>query len=91
MQNNSKPNINKIILDAIDIVVNSKLKMLAFDKTYVCIVIEKQETPTTTIYQVVLDGKKYSVNSDNNYSIGDKVAVKVPCNNWSDIYIERKL
>lgn len=91
MQNNDKPNIASKILDAIDILIDSKLKKLSFDKTFICTIISKQVTSTSNIYQLIIDGKKYSINSENNYSIGDKVAVKVPCNNWSNIYIEHKI
>ena len=93
--NNIDNNITKVInkiLNAVEILIDSKINKLAFDQTYICTVINKVTVNNTTYsYQVIINGKNYSINSKDNYSIGDKILVKIPCNNWLNIYIEKSI
>ena len=38
----------------------------------------------------IISNEKLNITSTENYSIGNKVRVRIPRNNWNQIYIESK-
>lgn len=80
------------LLNAIETIVNKKLKDLPFDQTYSTVVVKKTRySEDKYTYTVKIGQNDYTITTKTNYSIGDKVRVRVPCNNWSNIYIEEKI
>lgn len=80
------------LLNAIETIVNKKLKDLPFDQTYSTVVVKKTRySEDKHTYTVKIGQNDYTITTKTNYSIGDKVRVRVPCNNWSNIYIEEKI
>ena len=81
------------IIKAINLMISKeKLEKLPYDKTYIVRIIGKTQTSLTTYkYSVIIDKDRYNVLSTEKYSIGDKVRIRIPRNNWNEIYIENKI
>lgn len=76
-------NITENILDAINVIVEEKLKKLDYDKTYKAIVIGTDKRDKGR-YNCETEGLKYeAIGAPNEQLIGDIVYVNVPQNNWS--------
>lgn len=73
------------ILQAINNLIEPKLKTLRYDKTYRAKIIEKIDDKN---YKISLNGTEYQAPYEGDLKIGDIVKVKAPLNNFSDIYIE---
>ena len=75
-------NITENLLDAINVIVEEKLKKLEFDKTYKAIVISTDKRNKGR-YGCETNGLKYeAIGTPNEQLIGDIVYVNVPQNNW---------
>lgn len=80
------------LLNAIETIVNKKINDLSFDKTYSTVIVKKTRySADKYTYTVKIGQNDYEITTKIIYSIGDKVRVKVPCGNWSGIYIEGKI
>lgn len=76
-------NITENLLDAINVIVEEKIKKLNFDKTYKAIVIGTDKRDKGR-YNCETEGLKYeAIGTPNEQLIGDIVYVNVPQNNWS--------
>lgn len=82
--------VKKVILDAIDTLIDKKLDNLYFDKTFIAPITNKTTISSTEYkYEVVVSGSnKYYVTSNVNHSIGERVKIKFPNNNPMNAYIE---
>lgn len=65
------------LFQALDIITSKRLSSLAFDTTHVCS-IESIENKTNGEYRVTDGASSYIAYSDKEYSIGQKVMVRVP-------------
>lgn len=84
--------IKQEFLNAIETIVNKKLKDLPLDKTYLTVIVKKiNYSADKYTYTVKIGQRDYEITTKKDYSIGDKVRVRVPLNNWSNIYIESKI
>lgn len=80
------------LLNAIETIVNKKTSDLSFDKTYSTIIIKKTNFLSDKYtYTVKIGQNNYTITTGVNYLVGDKVRVRIPLNNWSNIYIEGKI
>ena len=80
------------LLNAIDTIVDKKINNLSFDKTYSTVIIKKTNYSVDKFtYTVKIGQNDYTITTKINYSIGDKVRVRIPLNNWSNMYIEGKI
>ncbi len=80
------------ILNAIETIVNKKLKDLSFDQTYSTVIVKKTRySADKYTYTVKIGQNDYAITTKTIYLVGDKVRVRVPCANWSNIYIESKI
>lgn len=80
------------LLNAIETIVNKKTSDLSFDKTYSTIIIKKTNFSSDKYtYTVKIGQNNYTITTGVNYLVGDKVRVRIPLNNWSNIYIEGKI
>lgn len=87
----SKDLQNELIKTINTIISNEKLNKLPFDRTYLTRIINKTQTSSTSYkYTVIIEKDRYNITSTENYSIGNKVRVRIPRNNWNEIYIESK-
>lgn len=87
--NQNIKNAKQAILNAIEIIVENKIKNLPFDRTYTGTVQSIRKSSSDNYKCTVIIGSAaYDINTKINYSIGDKVRVKAPGNDWSNIYIE---
>lgn len=85
--------VNKVtdeILKSIEIIIQKHLDSLTYDRTYI--------VPVTKIFICSADTYKYTVrigqndhtvNSKLKFTVGERVRVKIPCNDWSNIYLEK--
>lgn len=73
------------IVQAINNIVEPKVKTLKYDKTYRAKVTTIVDDTT---YKVEISGDEYQLNYKGILDVGDIVMVKAPLNNFSDIYIE---
>ena len=77
------------LLNAIEIIINKKINDLSFDRTYASVIIKKtNHTSDKYTYTVKIGQNDYTITTKALYSIGDNVRVRIPCNNWSNIYID---
>lgn len=87
--------VNKLkqeILSSIEIIVNKKTKDLSFDKTYSTVIVKKTRySADKYTYTVKIGQNDYTITTKTIYSVGDRVRVRIPLNNWSNIYIENKI
>lgn len=83
--------IKQELLNAIETIVNKKLKDLPFDQTYFTVIVKKvRYSADKYTYTVKIAQNDYTITTKTIYSVGDKVRVRIPLNNWSNIYIEGK-
>lgn len=73
------------IVQAINNIVDPKVKSLKYDRTYRAKVTEIVNDNT---YKVEISGDEYQLNYDGVLDVGEIIRVKAPLNNFSDIYIE---
>lgn len=89
--------INKMAVDAISNSIVDTLKnmieKLPYDKTTTGVVKRKYTESSVDYYDVSIKGRTYKCTSLNSvsYSINDRVYLRIPCNDWSNIYIEGKV
>lgn len=80
------------LLNAVETIVNKKTGSLPFDKTYSTIIIKKTNfSASKYTYTVKIGQNDYTITTETLYFVGDKVRVRIPLNNWSNIYIEGKI
>ncbi len=80
------------LLNAIETIVNKKLKNLSFDQTYSTVIIKKTRYSVDKYtYTVKIGQNDYTITTKIICSVGDRVRVRIPLNNWSNIYIESKI
>lgn len=80
------------LLNAIETIVNKKIKDLPFDKTFSTIIVGKANySADKYTYTVKIGQSDYTIRTNAIYAIGDNVRIRVPLNNWSNIYIEGKI
>lgn len=80
------------LLNAIETIVSKKIKDLSFDQTYSTVIIKKTRySEDKYTYTIKIGQNDYEITTKVIYSVGNKVRVKVPCGNWSNIYIEGKI
>lgn len=81
--------ISASIIDALQNVMNK----LPYDKTMVGIVKRAYTVSSVKYFDVNIKGRTYKCTSLNSisYLVNDKVYLRVPCNDWSNIYIEGKV
>ena len=84
MAEKTKESLNYII-QAINNIVEPKVKSLKYDKTYRAKITEEIDAG---IYKVQINNAEYQLKYNGNLEVGDIVKVKAPLNNFSDIYIE---
>ena len=77
-------NINDIILKAVDIVVEKRLKDLTFDVTRIGRI---SKVLANNRYAVMIDGSEYVIQSFNSYAVNDSVYVLMPQNNKNKLYL----
>lgn len=93
--------INKKAVDVIAETIvssfNDILDKLPYDKTIIGFVSRvyagsAQGGVLRTYHDVDARGRTYKCTAlnDASYKVGDKVYLRVPCNDWSNIYIEGK-
>lgn len=86
----TKGKLKQELLNAIETIVNKKLKDLSFDQTYSTVIVKKTRySADKYTYTVKIGQNDYEIQSKTKYKVGDKVYVRVPCNNWSNMYIEK--
>lgn len=77
------------LLNAIETIVNKKINGLSFDQTYIVPIISKTTVSADTFkYTVRIGEKSCTITTKSNYSVGNRVRVRVPCGNWNNLYIE---
>ena len=76
------------ILNAIKILLQASIKNLEFDKT---IVGSISVVGTNNQYTVKISGKEYTVKDTATYAVNDLVWIRIPCNNYSSMFIDRKV
>ena len=74
--------INKNIIEAVDTIITSRLHDLAFDNTIIC-EIKSIDDVDKTKYTVSTNSSSFTAYSNNKYSVGQKVYVIIPQNNYS--------
>lgn len=75
-------NVNKYILDAVNIVLNNK--KFNFDQTKVGRVTEVLDNNR---YKVLIQGKTKTIKSEFHYNVGERVFVLFPCGSEQNPYI----
>ena len=77
-------NINKTILDAMEIMIANAFKNLDFDKTRtarISAVLENNK------YSIIFDGETYTVTSENSYAVNDLVNVLIKQNDMKNLFL----
>lgn len=79
--------------NTLDVLIKGVQKMIdnsGFDKTYRGYI----SAISNNLYTVVIGGSTYTsvpAVSGLTLSVGNTVFVKIPCNNWTQMYIENKI
>lgn len=81
--------LKKEILDAIEIIVENKLKEIKFDKTVVGVVTNKLDN---NYYLINVYGSNYKIKYEKEeLKIYDNVYLLIPNNNYKNIFILSKI
>ncbi|MEG0899805.1 MAG: hypothetical protein RSF40_08880 [Oscillospiraceae bacterium] len=80
-------NINAEILNAVDITIKAVADKLPFDKTVVGVITA---VLGNNKYTVRIAGKSYTLTDASAYMLNDTVWVRIPCNNYNLMFIDRK-
>ena len=80
--------LNQSLINAIEVILESALKTVGFDKS---IVGSISAVLANNQYTVKISGKEYTVKDTATYSVNELVWVRIPCNNYSRMFIDRKV